>query len=159
MAGEQAGETNNTDDPMTDPPPLTGPDIFVLNRQIHIQSISGHYLSAADGGGGQVTVDRNEAYVWETFTVITHDSGLIGLRTSEGFFLSAEFGGGGRLTASRTNLGEWELFDPISRGGQTYAFRTRNGYYIVAEEGGGGAVSANRSELSEWETFTINVVN
>ena len=64
------------------------------------------YLSAEDGGGSIVTANRDQAAEWETLTIIIHESGNIGLKTSRGLFLSADQGGGGKLYVTEVN---WEV--------------------------------------------------
>ena len=144
---------DQTNHPVSPPTPIN--ELFTMNHKIHIRASNGQYLCAEEGGGSIVNANRDQAGAWETFTVITHESGKIGLQTSGGLFLSADQGGGGRLYADRTHLGDWELFNVIILGDHKFALRTSNLHYIVSEGGGGGEVNANRIQRGEWETLAI----
>ena len=141
--------------PQPQDPPSNPAELFSMNSKIHIQALNGQFLCAQGGGGDQVSADRDQASDWETFTVITHDTGLIALQTSEGFYLSADQGGGSYVTADRQNIADWELFEPVALGGDRYALKTINGHYLVAEEGGGAQVTADRQNINDWETLII----
>jgi len=40
------------------------------NRQIALQTFNGQYVCAEGGGGGAVVAARDNASLWETFTLI-----------------------------------------------------------------------------------------
>lgn len=78
---------------------------------------SGYYVSATNGGGGDVTVQGQAAGQFETFTIIL-EAGVeklqqgdnFGLRASSGQFLTANGGGGGSITATGETMGNLETF-------------------------------------------------
>jgi ricin-type beta-trefoil lectin protein len=130
-----------------------------------------HFVSAENGGGGQVDATRTSAAQWETWE-IAEISGLlqitngarVHLRTYDrAHFLCAENGGGGQVDATRTSAAQWETFTVVYAPGQSGPLNTGTQFsllcydgdrYLCAEGGGGGAIDATRSAAGPWETFT-----
>jgi len=128
---------------------------FVTGSLVSLKSSDGQFVSAENGGGGEVTANRSARNSWETFEVVEQGGGRIALRTVDGHFLSAEGGGGDTLSANRQFIGEWERFKVVHRGGSRFAFETSNGHYLVAESGGGAEVKADRTRIGSWEEFKV----
>jgi hypothetical protein len=130
-----------------------------------IQTASGNYLTAVDGGGlsssNVLHTDAKQAFAWEKFGLIpqippfaiypqyynlTKDSPwYYAIATEKGNYLTA-LGGGGRvheptLHTDARQIKSWELFRLISSGelspGYQYAFRPLGGYTVAAVNGGG----------------------
>lgn len=68
------------------------------------------YVSAVNGGGGDVSLIGTRASVWETFTLVPQPGDTFALRASNGMYVSAQSGGGGELTANRPVASTWERF-------------------------------------------------
>jgi hypothetical protein len=139
---------------------------------INLKTYDGtHFVSAENGGGGQVDATRIAAAQWETWEVaeisglvpITNGS-KVHLRTyDESHFLCAEGGGGGVIDATATSAQQPETFTIVYAPGQSGALNTGTQFhlqtsdgvhFVSAEGGGGGAVDATRTSAQQWETFT-----
>ena len=84
---------------------------------VNLASDQGTYVTAEDGGGGTLNVNRPNAGPWEEITILkangsgeVHSGDIVVLRTKNGQFIVAEDGGGGRVNANRTAIGPWEQF-------------------------------------------------
>ncbi|XP_011021833.1 PREDICTED: probable glucan 1,3-beta-glucosidase A isoform X2 [Populus euphratica] len=73
-------------------------------------SVSSHkYVSAENGGGMGVTVDRDVAFSWETFKLWRVSASEFQLRTSQGYFLAC-YGEGCSISATANSPSEGEIF-------------------------------------------------
>jgi hypothetical protein len=134
--------------------------------------ISGHYLSAESGGGGDVNANRTAARGWETFKLLDRNAGalesgdLVHVQALDGSYLQAVNGGGGALNAASKNQLGWETFKLVRASGSgvigdgdIVGLQTSNGSWVSATRGGGGAVDAHGRALSGWESFRIDVLD
>ena len=80
---------------------------------IALRSANGKFVSAENGGGGDLTANRTVAASWETFTLETEANGRVHLRTVNGMYAAAENGGGGFVHANRTTAQAWETFELV----------------------------------------------
>jgi hypothetical protein len=134
-----------------------------------IQTASGNYLTAVNGGGNTSDVlhtDATTPLAWETFGLIPQVPPLsiyppffdmaqdapwyYAIATDKGNYLTA-LGGGGQsddpaLHSDATKVNTWELFRLICSGprisGRQYALRPVSGGGLVAVDGGGKAQNA-----------------
>jgi hypothetical protein len=145
-----------------------------LPRRFQLQTIQDHtWVSADQGGGGQVTADRAVNSIWETFEIVDLNGGNlqsgdpVALRTFDHVhYLQATSGGGSSVNATPTAVGPWETFTILKQGGGStvifegdwIALRANSGHYVVAENGGGpgSVVNANRVAVGAWETFGVH---
>ena len=130
---------------------------FVTGSLVSLKSSKGQYVVALDGGGGDVSAQRNARGAWETFEVVEQGGDYIALRTADGSFLSAEGGGGSGLFANKRLIGGWEIFKVIHRDGDRFSLQTSSGHYLVAEDGGNQNVNANRESIGAWEEFKVEL--
>jgi hypothetical protein len=77
---------------------------------IALRSATGKFVSAENGGGGDVTADRAVAAGWETFALETEGNGRVHVRAANGMYVTAENGGGGLVHADRGTAHAWETF-------------------------------------------------
>lgn len=151
-----ADGTDNTDELVatSDAALLSAAPFGCSGVHIALRTMTGHYVVAEGGGGGEVLANRAQVGPWETFAVHDLGGGKIGLQASTGQFVVAEGGGGREVKADRPGLGAWETFT-LERhfNGHSWALRANNGSYVVPEGGGGGAVNANRPGMGPWEAF------
>ncbi len=151
-------------------PPPEEPVVYTIN----LKADNGKFVAAEFDGGqyfNAVYANRDNAYAWETFSLIDLNGGLlvsgdwVGIRTGSGYYFRAESGGGSTIDTTATSLGAWEEFmiekvsvnGRVNSGDRVY-FRTWSGiYFIVAELNLNNIVSANRTAVGSWETFTINI--
>jgi beta-glucanase (GH16 family) len=141
-------------------------------RQLTLKTaIGGQFVSAEQGGGGDVNANRAAASTWETFTLLDlnggslEDGDLVNLQTLDGHFVCAEGGGGAgsAVNATRTQALDWETFrvvklngsGAVSDGDQIALQTTVRATYVSALNGGGGGVVADRAVASGWETFVV----
>ncbi len=145
------------------------PTVGPASSTVHLQTKSGNYLVAQDGGGAPLMATSTSVTAWETFTLSDTNGGsldsgdIVTLRAASGQWLSAENGGGGALTFTAPWEHAWEQFHilkvggegPIA-GGDTIALQTfAGGQYVSAIDAGGGAVTATAPWVKEWEQLTL----
>jgi len=133
-------------------------------------AIGGKFVSAENGGGGDLNANRDAASTWETFTLFDLNGGtlqsgdLVSLGTLNSHFWCAENGGGGVLNATRTDPQDWEAFRVVKIGGSgtaindgdQIALQTKvSGLFVSAINGGGGGVTADKPVASGWEAFVV----
>ena len=153
--------------------PLSGDAIVAgsTTRPLTLRAaIGGQFVSAANGGGGDLTVDRAAAQAWETFTLYDQNGGalqsgdLVNLGTSDGHFWCAENGGGGAVNATRTDPQDWETFRVVKltgsgtavSDGDQIALQTQvQGLFVSAVNGGGAGLAATATVASGWEAFVV----
>jgi hypothetical protein len=78
-------------------------------------SPQGFYVSADNGGGGGIHVDKTAAYWWESFGIVplqrlSANQWKVGLHAANNQYLSAANGGGNAVDANRNWTREWETF-------------------------------------------------
>ncbi len=138
--------------------------------KIHLKAHNGQYLCAEGGGGRELVANRNNADIWESFTLSDENGGgllsgdAIYMTAYNGKYLCAEGGGGREVIATKDTPLSWERFviektngSGIIKTGDLVSLKCSNGQYMCAEEGGGREVLANRSKVDVWETFTIEL--
>lgn len=87
--------------------------VHQLDRtHVALQTISGYYVCAEDGGGGMLVANRTGVGPWETFEVVRVSDSSVALKTHTGQFVCAELGGGKNVVCDRTEVGIWETFTP-----------------------------------------------
>jgi len=136
-------------------------------------SVARQFVSAEQGGGGDVHANRPAAQAWETFTLLDLNAGslqsgdLVNLQAADGHFLCAEGGGGAGsvVNATRVNPLDWETFKVVKLSGSAgaaivdgdqIALQTKTkGTFVSAVGGGGGNVVADRAAASGWEAFIV----
>ena len=124
------------------------------------------YVSAANGGGAGVTVDRSVTLLrngpWEQFHLIALDgAGHWAIQTYNGHYLSAHGGGGGVVAADRTAIGPWETFYVPNSLTPNWTFQTANGHWLSAQGNGCEThcvLDAHASVPSTWEHFIVTAV-
>jgi hypothetical protein len=79
----------------------------------NLSSPQGYYVSADNGGGGGVHVDKTSLSPWESFGIVPLqrlgvNQWKVALHASNGQYVSAEQGGGDAVNANRNTVLEWE---------------------------------------------------
>jgi hypothetical protein len=80
-----------------------------------LRSPENYYMSADNGGGGGIHVDKTWLYWWESWGIVplqrlSSNQWKVAIHASNGQYVSAEGGGGGGVNANRTWIREWETF-------------------------------------------------
>jgi len=150
-----------------------------------IQTFSGHYVTALDGGGRSTAAfhtDARKVSTWETFDFvkcgdlgtgykywIRPDAGIPFNGFHRNLYLAA-IGGGGRIKgaigmlggpSSSLEINNQMRFQLLRQADGSYAIKTSNGYYVTAQGGGGLAspnsdnLQTNRTQVQAWEKFRI----
>lgn len=86
--------------------------VTLWNDQVALRAASGQYVCAEGGGGGAITVSREEIGPYETFDRVaqTTAAGAFALRAASGHYVCAENGGGTVVLANRNAIDIWERF-------------------------------------------------
>ncbi|XP_074592153.1 putative glucan 1,3-beta-glucosidase A [Curcuma longa] len=116
------------------------------------------YVSAIDGGGGNVTVDKDVASSWETFKLWRVSEWEFQFRCFGGQFLTSN-NGGGPVSAAANSPSESETFY-IEKNNTRIHIRLSNGNYIKVTEG--SALMVNYQGEPGWDnndaTFEMTIV-
>lgn len=128
-------------------------------RVAFVASNGTQYISAIDGGGGDMYATGSGADSWETFTLRDAGSGRYYIQASSGHYWMANGGGGSWINAASNNRGAWETFELYELGGGYVAIQSINDYFVVAEGGGGYEMNANRGGIGAWETFYMEQIS
>ncbi|XP_030499819.2 probable glucan 1,3-beta-glucosidase A [Cannabis sativa] len=103
--------------------------------EVQIKSLTRQkYLSAENGGGMNVTVDRDSPSSWETFKLWRVSSSQFQFRTSQGQFLTCT-GLGCSVSATAGSPSTTETFD-VERNNDRVHIKTTTGAYLQATLGG-----------------------
>jgi hypothetical protein len=137
----------------------------MARRSISLKTVvAGAYVSADNGGGGAVYVNRFVAGDWETFDIVAasgqalQSGALVQISTRNGQYLSAK----PIVTADVVVPGATERYTlsrvagpgPISDGDQI-ALQTSTGSYLSAVNGGESSLVSTASSIGDWERFVI----
>lgn len=141
--------------------------------RIGLRSANGLYVSADNGGGGSITVDRFDLRQWETLTLLDR-SGLVpssqdsfNILSYYGNYFSAQDGGGALVLANQNHDLAWEQFvirnaagstSPLSPGDSVSLQSSDAGVYYCTAPNGGGTGSVLRADartVGPFETFQI----
>jgi hypothetical protein len=139
---------------------------------VNLQTYSGNYLVADNGGGAALMAYSTSAQDWETFTLADlngaplNDGDIVALQGGQGQWVVAHNGGGGAITVTAPSARGWEQFRAVKMNGSgaigdgdTLALQAKaGGQYVSAIDGGGGDVLVNAPTPQEWETLTLRVV-
>jgi hypothetical protein len=143
------------------------PAKLVHGMKVTIQTPSGCFLQAENGGGGKVNCRGPWGKEWETFTIhipsdkqgsdITTGS-TFGLVSHNGKFVKAVNGGGNEVTADGVTFDDDAAFtvefpeqSPILVNFMT----ADNIHYLQASNGGGSELTARGPWPKQWETFEL----
>ncbi|WCJ31944.1 Glucan 1 3-beta-glucosidase [Euphorbia peplus] len=102
--------------------------------QLQFKLVTTHkYVSAENGGGFGITVDRDVASSWETFTLWRISALEFQVRTSQGQFLTSD-GEGGSISAMANSSSEGKSFY-IERNNNKVHIKLTTGTYLQASIG------------------------
>lgn len=94
----------------------------ISNKTFALQTMTGNYVTAVNGGGIQnpagqpIATNRTQVGSWESLVLIQQTDGTYAIATTSRFFLTAVNGGevqngaGQPIATNRTALGDWETF-------------------------------------------------
>ena len=103
---------------------------------------TGHYVSAEQGGGGSVQVNRDTVDIWETLRAVPGVDGMAAIVTHDGQHLLTDQGD--HVDASGTCLDAATARWVVSHDGDRIAFRTLDGRFMSARDGGGRDIELKR---------------
>jgi len=139
-----------------------------LMGRFALQTASGNYLTAVNGGGiqgpGAINSDATKVSGWETFEVEPQPDGKYAIKTMNGNYLTAMRGGGVTgadvIHSDGRRIDAWEKFTLKPQSDGTYAIQTANGNYLSAVNGGGigggrGAIHTDATTVRGWEKFKL----
>lgn len=126
--------------------------------RVTLKAANGKFLCAENGGGGNVTADRDTAGPWETFTLVDRGNGVISLQAMNGRYLSpfqtSNRGFRLRLMARGHTFGNSERFRRINRPNGRIALQAPNSRYLKVELGGKW-ISVASTTIGPDETFQL----
>jgi hypothetical protein len=138
-----------------------------------LQSGTGHFVRAANGGGGGMGADGEVMGEWERLRMLECQTVIINagetrrlvvFQTHSGHYVGAVGGGGSHVIAEAVQAGPWETFylKPlpgfVTGVGPVTIGCINEAHYWSAVGGGGQALAADKSDPKEWEKFILLVV-
>ncbi|KAL3583438.1 hypothetical protein D5086_014499 [Populus alba] len=128
--------------------------------EVRFMSVSSHkYVSAENGGGMGVTVDRDVASSWETFKLWRVSASEFQLRTSQGYFLAC-YGEGCSISATANSPSEGEIFYIERNNNNQVHIKLITGPYLQVT--GGNLLTADYPGKPGWDddaaTFEMMIV-
>jgi hypothetical protein len=149
--------------------------VSIRQRGIALRAANRKFVSAENGGQGQVTAGAVSAGAWETFDLVDLNGGAlvdgdrVALQTASGLYLQADRGGPAPLLAVGPAPGGWETFTLVAlrpanlpsgpgtpvRSGDAIALRSDGGYFVSADVAGTEELTADRGSIGAWETFEL----
>ncbi|XP_057786570.1 probable glucan 1,3-beta-glucosidase A isoform X1 [Salvia miltiorrhiza] len=100
--------------------------------EVQLKSVSGNkYVSADNGGGGAVVVDKDIPLAWETFRLWRVSESIFQFRTSGGQFLTCN-GDGGNVTATAELPSDTETFYLERNNDNRIHIKLKTGMYLQA---------------------------
>ena len=106
-----------------------------INRKlIHLKATNDKYVCADKTLNNFVVANRDNAWLWETFTLIQFENNECAILAYDNHFLCAEIDKQNEITATRANVSTWETFTIIELGDNYVAFKAVNGKYLSLDE-------------------------
>ncbi|WVZ06181.1 hypothetical protein V8G54_019527 [Vigna mungo] len=129
--------------------------------EVQFKSVTSQkYVSAENGGGMNVTVDRDVPSSWETFRLWRTSESEFQFRTSEGQFLTCD-GGGHSVSATAKSPSTYETYEIERSGKNRIHLKIKGGAYLQATTD--GQLSANYPGTPGWDdnaaTFEMTIVS
>ncbi|PTL77232.1 hypothetical protein [Vitiosangium sp. GDMCC 1.1324] len=160
--------------PATEQDEATGSEAKMLAANqytVTLQTWSGHYLVADQGGGADLMAYSTQALEWETFTLTDVNGGslvsgdVVTLQGISGQWASAINGGGSNIRVTAWAPQAWEQFSIVKLNGtgdivsgDKIALKTTvTSQFVSAINAGGGNVVASAPAAREWETLTLRI--
>ena len=106
----------------------------VSSNQVHLRAFNNKYVCADESLENLVYVNRNDASVWETFTLIRFENNACALRAHSDLYLSAELGNQSEIAATSEEVGSRETFSIYQLDSSMVAFKATNGKYLGVDE-------------------------
>lgn len=124
-------------------------------QKIQLKAFNGKYVCADASKNNLLFANRNEAYGWETFSLINFDDGKSALYSNSNKFLCAELNSLKEITATRESIGNWESFKLIYINENVVAIKADNGKYVSIDNET-FQLYATSDSIGEKEKFTID---
>lgn len=103
-------------------------------KPVNLKAANGKYVCADKTINNLVIANRDNAYQWETFTLVMFENNKCALRTYENKFFSAEIKHENEIIATRTTVADWETFTLVNIDKDIVAFKAANGKYLSMDE-------------------------
>ena len=102
--------------------------------KVALKTKDGYFLSAVNGGGGNIIANAVQVGPNEIFLLIPQGQNRdkVAIRTANRNYISAVNGGGDRVEARSTTIGPNEVFDFIAIRPDQVSFTTERGFYLLA---------------------------
>lgn len=97
--------------------------------KLNIKSVNGKYLSS--NWDEFIYADKDEASLWEEFTVYALNDGNYVFQAHTGKYLSADLGSDQEIESNREKYSTWELFKLVEINDSTIAIKANNNKYVT----------------------------
>lgn len=124
-------------------------------QKIQLKAFNGKYVCADASKNNLLFANRNEAFGWETFSLINFNDGKSSLLSNSNKFLCAEINSGKQITATRESIGNWESFKFVYLDEDLLAIKADNGKYISVDSETFQLYAISDS-IGEKEKFGVN---
>lgn len=121
---------------------------------IGLRAVNGNrYISAINGGGGQMRTNAGALQAWERLILVPLDNNQVAIRTESGRYFSVKSNRDVFADVS-ASPGPWERFEVQYVGNGRVSIRSvaHNSYFVADSD---EYLKANRSAVGEWEQFII----
>jgi hypothetical protein len=119
---------------------------------VHIKTIAGKYFCDDKDSSHFIFANRDNGYLWETFTLLFFEKNKCAIRAYTHSFLSAETTKNGQIIANRGVIYNWETFTITYLADDYIAFKADNGKYLSVHKKN-NQVFADAETIGEQEKF------
>ncbi len=127
---------------------------IVDKKLIHLKAYNKKFVSADKSIMPYLIANRNDGYLWETFTLINFDNNECAFVAHNNLFLTPELDLQNQITVSRKALGLWETFKIIRLDSNYFAFKTHENKYLSINYSD-SILNANSDSIGIMEKFKI----
>lgn len=123
-------------------------------KNMQLKAANNKFLCADKTINDIIIANRDNAFQWETFSLIPIEGDKYAIRAYDNRFLCAELNKLNIITATRTSIGAWETFTMVKTDDNFVTFKAVNGMYLSVDEKTLQIFAKNNS-IGKWEKFEM----
>ena len=114
--------------------PLVPYTIYKKPKTFNLKAINGMYVCADLSLNRTIIANRQNAWEWETFTLVFLTENKIAIKSFDNHYLSVKFGDKFNVVATSDNIGKWETLSVIKLDSNFIAFKAANEKFIAIDD-------------------------